>query len=364
MQKKVYVVSAVVITISIGIFIFVLSRLYMQPVFIPKSPIHANPTHTPEIQIPVLSLENFYDDIHVTQYPRDEIRTIIVTGDIIPGRSVNSRTLGYNNFHWAFEPTASFLKNADLTYINLESPLIAKCPVTNDGMIFCGDRRHVEGFVYAGVDVANLANNHLGNHGAEGIKQTAQYLQERGIVGVGIENNPQYVDVRGLTIAFLGYDDIEVQTGVSRADMQTIQREIQEARSQADIVIVQFHWGVEYVAQPTDRQRELGKLAIDSGADLVIGNHPHWIQPVELYNGKLITYAHGNFIFDQMWSEKTREGIVGKYYFYKNHLVDVEYVPIKIEDYGQAHIIQDEIYKKRILNDMYQESVFLRDKTN
>src|SRR5690606_2312827 len=134
-------------------------------------------------------------------------------------------------------------------------------------------------------------------------------------------------------IAFLGYDDIEVQQGVSKADPDIIRKEIQEARNMADIVIVQFHWGVEYVSQPSERQRKLGMLAIDSGADLVIGNHPHWIQPIEIYKDKLITYAHGNFIFDQMWSEKTKEGVIGKYYFYNNKLVDAEYMPIKIHDY-------------------------------
>lgn len=316
---------------------------------------------TPTPAIPPISLEEIFNTATPSSslYPAESIRTMIVTGDIIPARSVNYKTLTYNNFHWAYEPTADYLQDADITFVNLEAPILNDCPVTNEGMIFCGDARHVQGLTFAGVDVVNLGNNHAGNHGVNGISETVAHLQTHGITAVGVLNNPQYRDVRGMRFAFLGYDDIEVQAGVSRADEAIIEQEIQQARQNADVVIVQFHWGVEYVSQPTFRQQTLGKLAIDSGADLVIGNHPHWIQPVELYKGKLITYAHGNFIFDQMWSEKTKEGVIGKYYFYEDQLVDVEYTPIKIFDYGRAEFITDSVYKDRILQDMLQESINL-----
>lgn len=323
--------------------------------------VHNKQRKTPTPVISPISLEKIFDTItpSVNMYPAESIRTMIVTGDIIPARSVNYKTLTYNNFHWAYEPTAHYVRDADITFVNLEAPILQNCPVTNEGMIFCGDARHVHGLMFAGVDIVNLGNNHAGNHGIEGISETVAHLQTHGITAVGVLNNPQYRDVRGMRFAFLGYDDIEVQAGVSRADESVVQQEIQEARQNADVVIVQFHWGVEYVSQPSPRQQTLGKLAIDSGADLVIGNHPHWIQPVELYKGKLITYAHGNFIFDQMWSEKTKEGVIGKYYFYEDQLIDVEYTPIKIFDYGRAEFITDSTYKNRILHDMWQESINL-----
>jgi poly-gamma-glutamate synthesis protein (capsule biosynthesis protein) len=99
-------------------------------------------------------------------------------------------------------------------------------------------------------------------------------------------------------------------------------------------------------------------LAIDAGADLVIGNHPHWIQPVELYNGKLITYAHGNFVFDQEWSLETKQGVVGRYTFYDTQLVDVEFLPVLIENYGQPHFLMG-AEKQFILDHMYSESQIL-----
>jgi poly-gamma-glutamate synthesis protein (capsule biosynthesis protein) len=79
----------------------------------------------------------------------------------------------------------------------------------------------------------------------------------------------------------------------------------------------------------------IGHLSIDWGADIVIGNHPHWYQGIEVYHGKLITYSHGNFVFDQMWSEETREGIVGTYTFYGKQLVAASWKAVRIYDYAQ-----------------------------
>ena len=79
----------------------------------------------------------------------------------------------------------------------------------------------------------------------------------------------------------------------------------------------------------------MAHTAIDAGADLIIGNHPHWVQGVEEYKGKYITYAHGNYVFDQMWSQETREGVLGKYTFNNKQLINIEFIPIIIENYSQ-----------------------------
>ncbi len=336
-----------------------LSLVFQKDRVVTHSPAVTSGMHkTATVTIPELTLEQFFDATGTaeTEFPSDSIRTLVVTGDVIPGRSVNYKTLQYNNFFWAFEPTAHILRDGDITFVNLEVPLLSDCPVTNEGMKFCGDARHTQGLKHAGVDVVNLGNNHTGNYGLKGVQETLSHLRNANITSVGALNNPQFVNARGTRFAFLGYDDIEPQQGISAIELNTVQNEIKVARENADIVVVQFHWGTEYVSKPTDRQRELGRLSIDAGADLVIGNHPHWIQPIEIYKNKLITYAHGNFIFDQMWSEKTQEGVIGKYYFFENRLIDAEFIPIRIHDYGQAQIISDSIYKDRILKEMYDQS--------
>lgn len=206
----------------------------------------------------------------------------------------------------------------------------------------------------AGVDVASFANNHMGNFGQSGVNETRELLESNKILPTGLEG-PVYMQVKGIRFAFLGYNDIEKTYLVSSAEDEKIKSEVGEAKKNADVIIVQFHWGTEYVTAPEERQRYLGKLAIDSGADLVIGNHPHWIKPIEFYKGKLITYGHGNFVFDQEWSQKTKEGVVGRYTFYEKDLIGVEFLPVEIVDYGQPYFLEGE-KKQKILDEMYRES--------
>ncbi len=272
-------------------------------------------------------------------YDQRNIRTLVATGDVIPARSVNYKMVTYGDFLYPWRRTADFLRTTgDIRLINLEAPLIDGCPVTTEGMTFCGDPRAVQGLQYAGVSTACMANNHAGNYGFQGIDETRQHLRAVGIGWCGWDAVDTKV-VRGLRFAFLAYNTVG-----QRFDYAQARRDIQAARHSADVVIVSVHWGKEYVSVPEtapgiadDDPRQVGHWIIDSGADLVIGNHPHHVQGVELYHGHLITYAHGNFIFDQMWSLETRQGVVGVYTFYGTRLVAVRYKPVMIDDYSQPH---------------------------
>ena len=287
---------------------------------------------------PALSLQELFHPTYNVPIDPTKIRTLLVTGDIIPARGVNYFATVKYDFLWPFRPTADYTKNADITYINLESPLFAGCPVSPaESFTFCGDARFVDGLNFIGAKVANLANNHLSNYGAQGISETDQLLQSHGILTSGL-GPVAVIDVRGIKFGFIGFN------GVGRAiDQTALKAGIARARQEADIVVVQFHWGKEYERQPMaapsvptpDDPVNIGHLAIDWGADIVIGNHPHWYQGVEVYKGKLITYAHGNFVFDQMWSEETREGVIGTYTFYGTQLVAASWKPVRSYDYGQ-----------------------------
>jgi poly-gamma-glutamate capsule biosynthesis protein CapA/YwtB (metallophosphatase superfamily) len=265
---------------------------------------------------------------------------LMATGDVILARSVNTRIHKHQDFTWPFLHVADTLSSADITLINLESPLIEDCPLTDEGFVFCGDSGNVRGLVVSGIDVANLANNHLGNYGLPGVEETKEVLSENGIDYSGSDEQPLYKEVEGVRFAFLGYDDIGPRSpGVKFADEDAIVEEIREASENADVVVVSFHWGYEYVSEPNERQRTLAHLAIDSGADLIVGNHAHWEQEEEWYKGKYIKYAHGNFVFDQMWSEETKKGVIGVYTFEGDGLVDIDFVPVYIRDYGQPVIV-------------------------
>ncbi|EKD99801.1 MAG: hypothetical protein ACD_22C00172G0011 [uncultured bacterium] len=266
---------------------------------------------------------------------------LIATGDVIPARSVNAQAIRNNDFNWAFKYVNDLLSSADITLINLESPLIANCPVTDEGMIFCGDERNILGLTKSGVDIANLTNNHLGNYGEQGITATKKLLSLNNIMYSGT-GGAVYKTVNGTTFAFLGYNDIGyTPAGLSTANEDLIKDEVSAADKLSDVVIVSFHWGNEYTSEPNQRQKDLAHLAIDNGADLIIGNHPHWVQSGETYKDKYIKYAHGNFIFDQMWSEETKKGVIGKYTFEEENLKIVEYIPVYIQDYGQVKVVEE-----------------------
>ena len=289
-------------------------------------------------RLPVLSLQNLFHPTYVAPSDPSRIRTLLVTGAVIPARGVNYFATVRHDFLWPFRPTADYTKNADITYINLESPLFSGCAVDpGPSFTFCGDARFANGLDLMGAKVVNLANNHLSNYGAEGITLTQQLLQQHGMLTSGL-GPVAVINVRGIKFGFIGFN------GVGRAiDKDALKAGIARAREQADIVVVQFHWGKEYERQPMsdphvptpDDPVVIGHDAIDWGADIVIGNHPHWYQGIEIYHGKLITYAHGNFVFDQMWSEETREGVIGTYTFYGTQLVAATWKAYRIYDYGQ-----------------------------
>lgn len=263
------------------------------------------------------------------------VRTMLVTGDIIPARMVNVKTTSVNDFVLPYKKTIDLLRPADIRFGNLEAPLMDACKVSREGMVFCGTSKHIEGLTYASIDIVNLANNHAGNYQEAGVEETIRHLTQAGIAHTGT-GSATVMNVKGQKWAFLGFSDISgTCCGLQTADIPAIQVQVRQAKKQAELVIVQFHWGTEYKEDPDLRARQLGKATIDAGADLVIGNHPHWVQGVEFYKGKLITYAHGNYIFDQMWSTETRQGVLGKYTFYDNQLIDVEYFPIMIDDFVQ-----------------------------
>lgn len=320
-----------------------------------KSRITSTPTHE------TLTIEKIFSTNKPLLQGKNLI-TLIATGDVIPARSTNFQTTQRNDFTWPWQKTADVLKSADITFINLETPLMQNCQLINEGMSFCGSSKHIEGLLFSGVDVASLGNNHTANYGKPGLDETKKLLEDNGILVTGLngpvfKDAPSYVikEVKGIKFAFLGYTDISKTPLVSSADENKIMLEVAEAKKNADVVIVQYHWGTEYITPPEERQKFLGRLTIDAGADLIIGNHPHWIKPIEFYNGKLITYAHGNFIFDQEWSQKTKEGMVGKYTFDGKNLVDVEYLPVEITNYGQPYFLEGD-RKQKILNEVYQES--------
>lgn len=251
--------------------------------------------------------------------------SLISTGDIGLVRDINYKIELSKNPNYPFLKIANYLKSADLTITNLEGPLINNCPIIREGFTFCGEDENVTGLVYGGIDSANLANNHITNYGLEGLGETVQVLRSNNIIPFGLDGEIEYVSIKNKRIALTGFVELGNNwEGLNNATEENVSILVSQAKENADIVITAFHWGAEYKYKPTKNQIELAHLAIDSGSDLVLGNHPHYIQPIEVYKKKLIIYAQGNTIFDQDWSQETREGVLYKFAYRGGNFEKIE----------------------------------------
>jgi poly-gamma-glutamate synthesis protein (capsule biosynthesis protein) len=231
--------------------------------------------------------------------------TIVAVGDISLAREVNYQIQQQNNPLSPFEKIAPVIKKADLAIGNLESPLINNCPIVRSGFKFCGEDTNVKGITYAGFDSLNLANNHSHNYGLDGYQETKEILRNNDL-NYFDSQTINYQTINNLKISLIGFDDT-----VSRVNKENLKNKISQAQQASDLVIVNFHWGNEYKTEPNQRQIDLAYFSIDNGADIIVGHHPHVIQPLRYYQGKPIFYSLGNFVFDQMWSEQTKTGAIG-----------------------------------------------------
>ncbi len=192
-----------------------------------------------------------------------------------------------------FANVANIFAQDDLTVVNLEGPLTDGSDDAEKTFAFKGELSYVDILLDGNVEVVNLANNHSYDYGVEGYEDTLAATEEAGIVAYGYDNI-QIVDVEGVKVGFVGMFELKEGIAIKEEMIQLIDKV--EAQG-ADVVVVSFHWGIEKDHYPTDVQTELAHAAIDSGADLIVGHHPHVLQGIEEYKGKYIVYSLGNFCF-------------------------------------------------------------------
>lgn len=281
---------------------------------------------------------------------------VLVLGDIIQGRDVHKRMIAAGDFQLPFRQVAPYTAAADLTLACNEcnySDTIPN-PVDSNPQTFSFITRTAaaDGLTLAGVDGVHLANNHSMNTGRQGLVDTLAALDARKIAytGAGIDlaaaREPALFTVKGMRIALLGYNGVSASfdgAGPGRAgtvpmDMDILREDMARAKMGADIVLPFFHWGDEYVAVPNTGQVQFAHAAIDMGAPVVIGSHPHWVQATEIYKGKLIVYSLGNYVFDQEWSLETKQGAMVALQFLGTRVVGARLVPVLITDYSTPHI--------------------------
>lgn len=281
---------------------------------------------------------------------------ILFLGDIIQGRTVHKQMVAANDFQLPFRKVAPFTTTADLTLADNEcnySDTIPN-PVDKDPLTFSFITKTAaaDGLKLAGIRAVSLANNHSMNTGRQGLLDTIDALDARGILHTGAGKDlataraPVILTVKGIKIALLGYNGVSANydgatdryAGTVPLDVDILTDDMTKAKARADVVIPFCHWGVEYTSVPTFEQVKFAHAAIDLGAAIVIGSHPHWVQATEIYQGKQIIYSLGNYVFDQEWSTETKQGAMAELLMRGSRVVGVRLIPILITNFSTPHI--------------------------
>lgn len=295
---------------------------------------------------------------YVKPQPPVEV-TLVAVGDIMLSRAV-AQKMHRHGTDYPFASTTAIVSGADIAFGNLEGPITPGPEVLPFEMRFRADAHVASALKRAGFDILSLANNHMLDFGAAGIADTRDSLDTEGIAYAGAGANasdagsPAFVTARGITFSFLAYSYTggagAASAGTAPLNIGSMVEAVRHAKLLADIVIVSMHAGVEYEPFPEESQIAFARAAIDAGAEMVIGHHPHVVQTLELYKGKYIFYSLGNFVFDQMWSQETREGLLVQATFRKEGVQNVTFHPVLIEDYAQPRPIVGETEIERVLN--------------
>ena len=242
--------------------------------------------------------------------------TLMAVGDIMLARTIGEM-IERDGIEAPFAFTAETLSTADITLGNLECSISDRGTPEDKKYAFRAPLSAAESLQYAGFDLVSLSNNHILDYGPLALEDTLAELATVGIqtVGAGLDAaeayKPTIFQINGLRIAFLAFTDVSTvdydylaweagpdQPGIAWAYAEQIEAGVRAAKTQADLVVVLFHNGYEIIQKVSDLQQQVAHLAVDSGADLVIGSHPHVLQRIEEYNDGLIVYSMGNFVFD------------------------------------------------------------------
>ena len=279
--------------------------------------------------------------------------TLLFVGDIILSRLIGDIMAKKNDWRYPFLETADFLKGADITFGNLEGPISSRGTKVGSIYSFRSDPRAIEGLLYAGFDVLSIANNHIWDYGADAVSDTISVLEKAGIGVIGGGTNyaeahkPFIKEIEGAKIAFLGYTDLipssigskTARPAIAYFDIDQAVADVKNAREKADVVVVSLHWGNEYETTQNPAQEKVSKALIDAGAQLIIGHHPHVIQPVEEYGGGYIAYSLGNFVFDQNSTQDTKTGLALKVVLKDKKITKIEQLKIAFSSSYQPYLI-------------------------
>ncbi|MBI3160393.1 MAG: CapA family protein [Chloroflexi bacterium] len=286
---------------------------------------------------------------------------MLFTGVIVPARCVQAAIDERGDPDYLYDEPRQLIQGADLAIGTLNAtisdyPPRAGCRPT---FVLVGGSENADALALAGFDVMSVATNHIKNCGLTNcgdipFEDTLANLRRVGIAPVGAGANlaealqPVVIEVNGIRFGFVSLGQIEPQAfagpdtpGIAVLDEANLRAAIAAAREVADVVIAMPHWGPEDVPNPNYLQLDLAQIAVDAGADLVVGNHTHVVQAVEIIDGVPVFYGLGNFVFDQTWARDHQQGVILVVRFVGTRLVDYNLIPTVVDGDGTVHFAAD-----------------------
>ncbi len=312
MKKKTALLSFIIISAAIGVTIY----LNTQEIFNNYEEKNVALTHNREV---FLSERNYHSTAEI-----GAIGDILLHDKVYEDADTGS---GYD-FSDMFAPVKDMLSNPDFTIANQESIAAGSDLGLSGYPTFNSPYEISDTLKDVGIDLVTLANNHSLDKGEKGILRAIEYYNKIDMPYVGIHKNEEdakqdrIMNVNGITIGFLSYtygtNGIPIPDGkdylVNYLDGKKVSQNIKDLRDKVDLILINAHWGQEYQRKPSDEQRKMAKLMSDAGADIIIGHHPHVLQPIEWIESNqkktLVVYSLGNFISAQKNDYKDIGGMV------------------------------------------------------
>lgn len=243
---------------------------------------------------------------------------------------------------YPFAAVLPLLRQTPLVFGNLEGPLSPDELKQPRNHSYAVRPRRAAALARAGIGIVTLANNHLMDCGREGVRETLRALHAAGVARVGggpderAAHEPVIREVEGLRIGFLGYywnrrcAARKGQPGVALDTPALLEADIRSLRALADRIVVAFHWGIPYQREPLAEDRAKARFAVECGADVVIGHHPHVVQPFEIHRERLIFYSIGNFAFGS--GNSRAEGLLVGLRFEPGGATSAEVIPLYVKN--------------------------------
>lgn len=251
--------------------------------------------------------------------------TLAAVGDVNLG-DATAAAMAANGLAYPWTSVGPSLRSADVAFANLECAISTRGAPVVKQYTFRGSPAALKAMRdSAGIDVVNLANNHVGDYGTAALLDTVAWSRRLGLTAVGAGGSlaaaaqPQVVERLGLKIAFVGFSNIlpseffatPSRPGTQPATIPQIRASVSAAKRVADVVIATFHWGVELDLAENGDQQAFAAAALDAGASAVIGGHPHVLQPLRTVPGqRVVAYSLGNFVFASHRASTVRTGIL------------------------------------------------------